>query len=80
MASFVNHFCLHNTQHSFISNILIMRATKHITAGTEILIRYRERTTAFLRPPNGTHSRTVAFLALAASARALISLINEISN
>jgi SET domain-containing protein len=47
MASFTNHSCLHNAQHSFIDDIVIVRATKDIPAGTEILIRYRERTTDF---------------------------------
>ncbi|KAJ5396593.1 TPR domain protein [Penicillium cosmopolitanum] len=49
MASFANHSCLLNAQHSFIGDMLIMRATMDIAAGTEILIRYRERATDFLK-------------------------------
>lgn len=49
IASFANHSCLLNANCSFIGDMLIMRATKDIAAGTEILIQYREPITDFTK-------------------------------
>jgi len=43
LASYVNHSCEFNAQHSFIGDMLILRASKDLPPDMEITIRYRER-------------------------------------
>lgn len=39
-ASYANHACLYNASRSFIGDMMILRATKHIPKGAEITIAY----------------------------------------
>lgn len=43
MASYANHCCDFNAQHSFMGDIMIIRASKDLDSGTEVTISYRER-------------------------------------
>jgi hypothetical protein len=39
-ASYINHSCIGNVQRSYIGDLLLLRATRHIVAGEELLFNY----------------------------------------
>ncbi|KAF5596449.1 unc-45 like b [Fusarium subglutinans] len=41
LASRINHSCISNCRRSFIGDMQIIRATQHMSAGTELLLSYR---------------------------------------
>jgi hypothetical protein len=41
-AAYINHSCIGNTHRSFIGNVLLLRATRDIDAGEELLFNYAD--------------------------------------
>ncbi len=41
VSSAINHSCIGNVSRSFVGDLLLLRANRHIKAGDEILMRYK---------------------------------------